>query len=337
MKIWMPYLAVGTGADISTQYLARGLAKRGHQVVTQPFSRWFEPVPWLLGTVRPPAGSEATITNTWNGFAFARPGIPMITVDRLFVLDPTLAPYKSPLQALYHNTLVRRFVTASAHRADVVVAVSEYTSNMFARTLGVNRPEVILNAVDTDFFNPEGRTGAPDSTRRMRLLYVGKLSRRKGADLLAPIMKELGPRYHLAYTGTGSELSEYGDLTTNMSPLGRLSQSEVRDQYRKADILLFPSRGEGLARAVMEALACGTPVVASDTSSLPEAIDHSVGRLNPVDDLKGFVGAIRTFSNAPTAWNSCSRIARQRAERCFALPRLVDEFIRLLHRVVDAR
>ncbi|TVS21091.1 MAG: glycosyltransferase [Planctomycetaceae bacterium] len=334
MKIWMPYLAAGTGADVSTQYLARGLEERGHTVVLQPFSRWFEPVPWLLRAVKPPEGTEASITNTWNGFAFARPGIPMITVDRLFVLDPALTPYKSPLQGIYHNTFVRRFVTASARRAEVVVAVSEYTADMIARTIGVCRPKVILNAVDTEFFTPAGRTGAPNGTRPICLLHVGKPSRRKGADLLPPIMKSLGAGYQLYYTGSESAFSEYGKPAPNMTSLGRLSQEEIRDQYRRADVLLFPSRGEGLARAIMEALACGTPVVAANISSMPEAVDDHVGRLCPPDDIPSFVAAIKTLTSDDKIWQQHSNAARQRAEQRFCLNRLLDEFEALLAGVV---
>lgn len=334
MKIWMPYLAAGTGADLSTLYLARGLEERGHTVVLQPFSRRFEPVPWFLRAVEPPESAEASITNTWNGFAFTRPGISMITVDRLFVLDPALTPYKSPLQALYHNTFVRRFVTASARQAEVVVAVSEYTAEMITKTIGGCRPKIVLNAVDTEFFTPVGRAGAPNGTRPIRLLYVGKLSRRKGADLLPPIMKSLGARYQLYYTGSEREFSGYGEPAPNMTSLGRLSQDAIRDQYRRADILLFPSRGEGLARAIMEALACGTPVVVGNISSMPEAVDDQVGRLCSPDDIPSFVAAIEALTADGTTWQHHSTLARQRAEEKFCLSRLLDEFEALLAGIV---
>lgn len=332
MRIWLPYLAAGTGADVSTQYLAEGLRKRGHDVVCQPFSMRFEPAPWLLRAVSPPPDCDAIITNTWNGFAFARRGIPMITVERLFVVDPTLTPYKSRVQATYHRVLIGPYMRRSMKRADVVVAVSQYTADAVARVFSFVRPRVILNAVDTDFFTPPEKPPALSVPQRKgRLLYVGNLSRRKGADLLGPIMHRLGPGYELRFTGRADAATFDCPLPHNMTPLGRLSQEEIRQEYRQADALLFPSRGEGLSRAVMEAMACGLPVVAAKVSSMPEAVDDTVGRLCPVDDVDAFVSAAREVTGGDRENRlRLSRAARQRAKSRFAITRMLDDFERLL-------
>ena len=333
MNIWLPYIAAGTGADVSTVALADGLRDRGHRVTAQAFPHAFELAPWLLRTVRPPRGCEVTITNTWNGFAFKRPGIPMVTVERLFVLDPALAPYKSRAQRFYHEQVIRRFVIASAKRADAVVAVSEYTANVFAERLGVPRPTVILNAVDTNFFSP-----APNALRATprppyRLLYVGTLSRRKGSDLLAPIMRRLGSDFQLYYTGSPAAPALGRDLPHNMHALGRLNLEQVRDQYRKADLLLFPSRGEGLARCIMEALACGTPVVISNVSSMSEAVDATVGRLCITDDAAAFGAAVLSLLDNPESLTSRRGSARRRAEERFSLDRMVSDWDSLLYQM----
>ena len=333
MNIWLPYVAAGTGADVSTVALAQGLKDRGHRVSAQPFPHAFELAPWLLRTARPPRGCNVTITNTWNGFAFKRPGIPMVTVERLFVLDPALAPYKSQAQRLYHEQVIRRFVTASAKRADAVVAVSEYTANVFAECLGVHRPTVILNAVDTDFFSPEPNAIRTAPRRPYRLLYVGTLSRRKGADLLAPIMRQLGPDFRLYYTGSPTPQVLGRDLPDNMHALGRLNLAQVRNEYRKADLLLFPSRGEGLARSVMEALACGTPVVTSNISSMPEAVDDTVGQICPVDDVPSFATAVVSLLENLQAVMRCHESARTRAESRFSLDRMVSDWDSLLYEI----
>ena len=333
MDIWLPYIAAGTGADVSTVALADGLRARGHRVTVQAFPHAFELAPWLLRTARPPRGCNVTITNTWNGFAFKRPGIPMVTVERLFVLDPALAPYKSRAQRLYHEQVIRRFVLASARQAEAVVAVSEYTANAFAERLGVARPAVIMNAVDTDFFTPEPNARRAAPRRPYRLLYVGTLSRRKGADLLAPILRRLGPDFQLRHTGSATARVLGRDLPDTMHALGRLNLEEVRSEYRNADLLLFPSRGEGLARCVMEALACGTPVVAANISSMPEAVDAQVGRLCPPDDVPSFVEAITALVANETRWRQHANAARQRAEQRFGLNRLLDEFEALLARL----
>ena len=226
MKTWLPYVQVGTRSDVSTQFRANGLRARGHHVIEQPFARHYKFAPWFHKRAAPPAGCNVIITNTWNGFAFPRVGIPITTVDRLFVLDPALEPYKSPAQRIYHHTLIRRFARQSTLKADAVVAVSEYTADALANALRVPCPQVIINAVDTDFFTPPAEPKQLHTPRR--LLYVGTLSRRKGADLLAPIMRSLGDDYTLNYTGNPTAPALGGNLPANMHAVGRLTLEQVR-------------------------------------------------------------------------------------------------------------
>ncbi|MCZ7600076.1 MAG: glycosyltransferase [Gammaproteobacteria bacterium] len=215
----------------------------GCDVIDQAYSHCFEFFPWLLTRAAAPPKTNIVVTNTWNGFAFSRPGTKMVAVDRLFVLDPALTRYKSRSQRVYHDLFVRRHVMASARQADAVVAVSDYTAEVFAHELKLPKPQVILNAVDTEFTpSPSGKQ--PRDGRPIRLLYVGNLSRRKGADLLAPIMENLGSGYELYYTA-GLRASALKERNRNMYPLGQLDQTQIRDQYRDADLLLFPHAAKG--------------------------------------------------------------------------------------------
>ena len=335
MKIWIPYIAAGSGSDISTHYLAAGLKKFGCEVIIQSFNRYFEFAPGILKRVTPPADTDIILTNSWNGFAFMRPGARMVTVDRLFVLDPALEPYKSKLQRYYHHSLVRHFVRQSLNHADAVVAVSHYTADILARTLHCSRPHVIVNAVDTDFFSPPPSNKKPLLNRPVRLLYVGNLSARKGTDLLAPIARGLASGYELRYTSGLRPAKNFKNNPPNLLPIGSLNQEEVREAYRQADLLIFPSRGEGLPRAVMEAMACGTHVVAANVSSLPEAVSNHVGRLCPVDDVMSFVNAIHELTQDPIALHNMSMNARSHAEQHFNLNRMIEEYIVLFEQVLQ--
>jgi glycosyltransferase involved in cell wall biosynthesis len=74
--------------------------------------------------------------------------------------------------------------------------------------------------------------------------------------------------------------------------LGRLSEKELIDEYQKCDALLFPSRFEGFGYVALEAMSCGKPVVATDSSSIPEVVENGVsGLLCPIDDIEAFVNA----------------------------------------------
>ena len=247
MHIWIPYIDGGSGSDRSTLELADGLRRAGDEVVLQRFARNYQFAPWLLRHVPAPRRTAVTLTNNWNGFAFARQGIRLVTVDRFFANDPSLARYKGRLQQLYHRQLIRRYILASARRADRVVALSQYTAEAYARTLGLPKPQVILNAVDTGFYKPDEAGKPPLAGRTFNLLFVGNLSRRKGADMLAPIMKRLGAGFALHYTA-GMRGSRLKQTMPNMISLGTQNAEQMRESYRGADLVLFPSRGEGLSR-----------------------------------------------------------------------------------------
>lgn len=333
MRIWIPYIDGGSGSDRSTLEVADGFRRAGDEIVLQRFARNYQFAPWLLRRVPAPRGSSIVLTNNWNGFAFARPGICLVTVDRYFPNDHSLSKYKGLLQQLYHQHLIRRYIIASARCADRVVAVSQYTAAAYAQALDLPKPLVILNAVDTEFYTPDVVGKPPLANRPFKLLFVGNLSMRKGADLLAPIMQRLGAGFELTYT-SGIRKSRLKQSAPNMIPLVTQNAERMRESYRQADMLLFPSRGEGLSRALMESLACGTPVVAADASSNGEAVDDSVGALCPVDDVDAFAAAIVRLSKRPQALRQMGRSARVRAIQRFALTRLVTEYRQLFEELV---
>lgn len=331
--VWIPYIVGYGGSDVSNTAIAKGLTQAGVKVVLQRFNHYFQYIPWLLSCISAPSGTSIILANSWYGFAFARPGCRLVTIDRLCVHDPVIEPYKNLGQKFFHNQLIRRYVIASAKQADATVAVSHYTADLYPRELGLPRPMVITNAVDTDFFVPSANGKPPLHGRKVRLLFVGNLTARKGVDMLAPIMRRLGPGYELYYTA-GLRTRDFPGKFPNMYPLGRLNQAQILNEYQKADLLLFPSRGEGLPRAVMEALACGTPVVAARVSSLPEAVDEKVGELCQIDDVDAFAHGVIRISDDQNRFMQLSVNARKRAEERFSLKRMVHEYIDLFQRVL---
>ncbi|MBK1631867.1 hypothetical protein CKO31_14210 [Thiohalocapsa halophila] len=337
MKFWLPFTHGNSGSDVSIKFLAEGLRRAGHEATAEGYPHHLQYAPWLLRTAKPPAGTDVIISNSWNGFAFHRPKLVNITVERLFVLDPAYKPYKSRAQSLFHDTLVQHCLRRSIATADRCVAVSDYTARAVAEYLRVPKPQTILNAVDTTYFKPAEHDARQENrnSRPFRMLFIGNLTRRKGADLLVDIMHRLGDGFELAFT-SGRDAAARDQLPANMHCLGQLSLDEVRTAYRQADALLFPSRLEGLPRTVMESLACGTPVIAADTSSLPEAVDHvRTGILCPLDDADAFAAAARRLAADRALWSSMVQAARETALKRFSLDRMVRDYIDLAARLLE--
>jgi len=329
LKIWFPYTRGGSGTDIYTRQLARGLREVGYEAVVQDFPHGFQYAPGLLGRVQPPPGTAITVANSWNAFAFARPGIPLVAIEHLCIFDPAYRPYRTLAQACFHEAIVRRYETKSFRAAQAIVAVSEHIRKSLHGTLGVQATHVIHNGTDTDLFSPGTPSESPRLHEPFRLLYVGNLSRRKGVDLLPEIMTALGPDYQLHYTTGLRSHRALADLP-NAHPIGSLSHGELKEAYRQAQVLLFPTRLEGFGLAAAEALACGTPVVSTAGSSLSEVVDDGVtGLLCPMDDVEAFAGAVRYLRENPTILAEMGRRARIEAVKRFSLGAMAARYVAL--------
>ncbi|MGN2389904.1 glycosyltransferase family 4 protein [Pelomicrobium sp. G1] len=329
MKTWFPAIRAGSGADVYTIRLAEALRKRDVRAEIRWYWRWLELAPFLLRPTRVPPDVDVVVANSWNGHAFKRRGIPLVIVEHHCVLDPLYRPYVSLPQYLYHRALIKPYERASLARADAVVAVSEFTANGLRAFLGFERVRVIHNWIDVGKFKPRTPSEAEGRRRPFRLLYVGNLSRRKGADLLAPIMQALGRDFELFYT-TGLRSGIRANSPSNMTFLGRLEEERLIEIYQDCDALLFPSRFEGFGYAALEAMACGKPVIASNSSSLPEVVeDGACGILCEPDNVNAFAQACRRLAEDPALRRRMGEAARERAVRLFSEEAIMPKYIQL--------
>jgi len=145
--------------------------------------------------------------------------------------------------------------------------------------------------VDAAVFRPD-----PSARGRLRIdaadrvvLFVGNLTEAKGVDVLLGAFAQLraGVRAErLVLVGAGSAESELREAAAGLGVAdavtfaGRLGATDVARWMAAADVLVLPSRSEGLGLVLFEAMACGTPCVASNVGGIPEALDApACGRL----------------------------------------------------------
>ena len=173
------------------------------------------------------------------------------------------------------------------------VAVSRHVADVHARLCGVrdDRMMVIRNGVDIPDPRPV-RIGREDSERR--ILFVGRLTDQKRPQNLvsavAAMAVESGRRVVVDFLGDGELRSE---LQQQISAAGlndriRLHgyQPNVAEWMALADVLALPSDWEGLPNVVLEAMAQGLPVIATDVDGVPEIIEHGVtGWIVPPGDV----------------------------------------------------
>src|SRR5262249_34870472 len=148
--------------------------------------------------------------------------------------------------------------------------------------------------VDTKFFSPSYE---PKINPRPRVLFAGSLRLFKQPQLLLEAASRF-PQADFRIAGDGPLASELKDRIErghlpNAALLGSQSAQQLRDEYRSADIFLFPSSWEGSPKVILEAAACGLPAVVRNIY-LPETVVHGVSGYQAAADeeIYSFVGAL---------------------------------------------
>lgn len=208
------------------------------------------------------------------------------------------------------------------YRRVPVQAVSESTAeDLVRRGLGRERIAVIHNGVAVEVFTPD------PSVERMpepTFLYLGRLRRYKRVDLILRAVAELdrrGTPVRLVVAGRGTHESALRRLAARLGIerrvrfAGFVSDDEKRDLFRRVWANVFTSPKEGWGITNLEAGACGTPTVASDSPGLRESVVHGeTGLLVPHGDVAALADAIGALSRDPARIEEMGRRARRFAE-----------------------
>jgi glycosyltransferase involved in cell wall biosynthesis len=201
-------------------------------------------------------------------------------------------------------------------------AISQSTrTDLVARGIASNQVRVILPGVDAGWLAPD-----PAETRSAQptFLYVGRLKRYKGLEValeaLARAVRHV-PAVSLEIAGQGDdqprleEVAGHLGITESVRFLGFVSEEEKRRRLRRAWGLVFPSEKEGWGISNVEAAACGTPAVASDSPGLRESVrDGETGILVPHGDIAALADAIVRLSRDAALVARLGAQARQFAE-----------------------
>ena len=226
----------------------------------------------------------------FSPFGTVPPGIAIPSVvtihDLAFLKFPTIQPWH---YRLYWNRTLRRI-----SRADTLIAVSHSTKKDAVELLDV-LPEdvtVIWEAPDSQFSSPSSAEEIKDFRTRYGLkgdyvLSVGRREPRKNLVTLATAMRQLNtylePTIPLVLAGCKGwgNLQDFRSFGSWVRVLDNVKDSELKHLYSAATVFAFPSIYEGFGLPVLEAMSCGTPVIASNVSSLPELTADAAILLDP--------------------------------------------------------
>jgi glycosyltransferase involved in cell wall biosynthesis len=210
---------------------------------------------------------------------------------------------------------------AIAHReAAVVLAISEFTRGELIQCgFEADRVQVAPMAIVVPSPEIDSVIDARIAAAGVEGPYVvsvGTVEPRKGLDTLAAAVADLRrhrPDLSLVLAGPTGWLSVDGIDRTGVRRLGRVDEATLDALYRRALVCALPSRYEGFGLPVLEAMARGCPVVASDTTALPEVVADA-GRLVPPGDVAAWRAALAELIDDEDAREDLAARGYRRAE-----------------------
>lgn len=235
-------------------------------------------------------------------------GVAAVMLGRAFRLPVTVTARGTDINLIPDYLMPRRMIRWAAERADGLIAVSSALAAKLS-ALGIERSSisVLRNGIDTAVFRPVVPLYGRDRPPSPLAISVGNLVRLKGHDLAISTLPEI-PELNLWIVGGGPDLSRLEALARSLgvdervSFLGVVPHERMPEVYSAATVLILASEREGWPNVLLEAMACGARVVATNVSDVPKIItEPAAGAWLRERSLPALVHALRGVLAMPVS------------------------------------
>jgi glycosyltransferase involved in cell wall biosynthesis len=239
--------------------------------------------------------------------SFAYPeGAAAVNLGRRLRIPVFIKVHGTDVNVMLDSWGVGRQIRGALRKADGVIAVSRVLADRVNRVRGAGGDTLLLyNGIDRALFRPGDRSAARDElglpVDRRTVLYVGNLKRDKGVLDAVSAFSMIAPQHSdvdLEIIGSGPAAGDVASLIARLDLGGRarmrgvVAHDSLPAWFAASDLLCLPSYAEGVPNVVIEALACGRPVVATRVGGIPEVVDAASGALVPPRDPTALAGAL---------------------------------------------
>jgi glycosyltransferase involved in cell wall biosynthesis len=220
---------------------------------------------------------------------------------------------------------------------DQIVAISGAVARYEKRNLGVreDRIQIIPNGIE---MSEIARRSVRPFQEIPRLLFVGRLVPQKGHAVLLNALARVPPPWQLEVVGTGPLERDLRELTERLGIASRVhflgEQRDVNARYANADLFCFPSQWEGMGLVLVEAMAAGTPILASDLLATREFAPKS--RLVDPASIDAWAEAIRTTLADPSSAIAEAQKAEPVIRKKFGVEQMVERYAEMYRSIIKA-
>ena len=254
-----------------------------------------------------------------------------------FVFGPVSAHfYERPTSERVFLPLTSRLHKATVQRCAKLVAITNQTRNLYKTLVDKEKMSVIPFGVDTEAFKP---IKEEQPQEELRMLYAGSLYALKGLPYLLKALanvKKLGLRANLIIIGEGEQkqalvaLTKALDIEKDVKFEGPVPYSNMPKYYNHCDVFCYPTLGEPFGKAVIEAMACGKPVVATNVGGPAEIIQDRInGILVPPANPEAMAAKIIRLIGDENERRRIGRKAREAVLQRFSWSVIAEQYHQL--------
>lgn len=232
--------------------------------------------------------------------------------------------------------LISPFIKLIWKNADRMIANSEGLRRLAYDFYDKKEVQIITNGVDTNYYTP-----GENSRDEINLLFASRLIERKGLQFLLPQMKQIirncNDKVHLTVVGDGpykdtlEEIVREQNIGQYVSFEGYKNREQIVAYYQSADMFLLPSKKEGMPNVVLEAMACGLPIVMTPCEGSAELV-HDNGVVVPQEQ---FAQEIIRICNDRELMRRMGSESRKMAVERFSWDYIVSNYLELIDGVVN--
>lgn len=361
-----PMMDLG-GAERFVVQVVAGLAERGHQVGLVAAPGRLDPdlvgVPHHRFPLPPPTRSAVGAARLLVGVRRAVAAFGPDVVHAQNVMHAALAGAatrlvpgpRPPVVATFHGVQPDEYRAAARlfRAADAVACVSnDLLDGLVVAGHPASRAHLVRNAIDppaprtrerSDALDGELQLDTTGGRNRPVVAIVGRLVPQKAHHRFlraAALVAEELPECRFLVVGDGELLPDVQELAHELGIADRVVftgfRTDARDIIARADVLVFSSDWEGLSIAALEAMACGTPVVSTESHGMRTLLSSGAGEIVP-GHAEPLGRAVVALLRDPARRAAMGAVGRQLAAEQFSLPAMLDNYVRLYEELAGRR
>lgn len=244
----------------------------------------------------------------------------------------------------FNSIYIKTIAKWTLNAADAVLCYTDEEKKELINLLDIDEKKILIipNGVNLGIFYP---SSSELENHRPTLLWIGRIVKGKGVHFLIQatslILREI-PNIRLKLIGDGPEKQKIRELIKKLNLEDVISISDyinyqnLPDIYRESDIFILPSMNEGVPKTVLEAMACGKPIVISDFSHLRELISDS-GLMFQKGDIDALAGAILKLMNNETLRKEYGKNARNKIIKKYSWDNTVEKTTEIMMQFVKLK